>query len=115
VKRQRQVRNLAELCVARAAGPGRTAGVGDIRRGMRLLTLVVQWALLSYELGHRAAASEYAERWDVTERQAWRDWATILEFFPGDERELVIDLATEGIRRKRGKVNPAAIAVALTP
>jgi hypothetical protein len=110
VKRQRRVRNLAELCVARAGG-----GVGDIRRGFRLLTLIVQWASLSSELGHRASAPEYAERWNVTERQAWRDWKTIKTYFPGDERELVIDLVTEAIRRKHGKVNPASIEVALAP
>jgi hypothetical protein len=75
----RKPATLLELCIARRG----------VHRGAVTAAWVVQWAATARELGKFPTTAEYAEWWNVSERNAWRHRAAIHEAL-GDEYERVV-------------------------
>src|SRR4051794_19754623 len=92
---------LQQLCIARLVeqrgdDANFMAAVKSATKGAMVAARIIQWAMVSNELGRVATTAEYAEHWSVTERTGWNHRALIHEAFPGDELERIVsDVARE--------------------
>lgn len=100
--RQRQPRNVFEVCVQRAG----------LRRGLVVSTFIVQWAtvesIVGRELGDgavTAAVAEYREHWLEPERTVWQRLEWFRETFPDLATPSPITAALRGSGRDRWTVS----------
>lgn len=123
----KQPKTLLEVCTARAA----VARGGDpsnmldalraVPKGIRVCERVILYAIATAYGSERPVATgrEYAHYWNLGERQAARERATIHELFPGDELEAVVSelavfIKERGIKRKNlSEAQAAPVGVSL--
>lgn len=69
---------------------------GGVRKGTRVATFIVQWAICAQALGREPTQGEYTEYWKEPERSSWRQRAEFREIFPALETPQVFaDAAAE--------------------
>lgn len=93
--------SLLALCVA----------LGGYRKGTRVATLIMQWAIVSHQLGREPAVHEYVDWWKdaQSERSIRRHLAEFRELFP----ELATPQPFVGVVPEVAKLSEALTAAAL--